>query len=118
MFGKYSAEEIKSKFREIYAIDRNQTDKQFRLNIATYELGDTVKLLVYETVFGEDSPEVKRISKGEKKRSLGDLIMQILMYADLEGYDFDELIEMGMYGLDNLKERVRKSSESKDNGKA
>lgn len=101
---------LKEKFNQVYATGSIQRDRQFRLNVLTYEMGDLVKSRVYEEIYGSDSPEMRRACRGEGKKAVSDALIQLLMFADIEGYEYDELLKIGLEGLDEFLERKKSAT--------
>lgn len=104
-------ETLKIKFNQVYAVGGDiQKDRHFRLSILTYQIGDLAKMVAYESIFGEDSPETKRAYHGERKKAVADALIQLLLFAHNESLDYDELLYIGLGGLDEFLERKRSSS--------
>jgi hypothetical protein len=106
MFPEY----LKEKFNQVYATGPVQRDRNFRLNVLTYEMGDLVKSRVYEEIYGSDSSEMRRAFKAEGKKAVSDALIQLLMLADVECYDYDELLKIGLEGLDEFLERKKSAT--------
>ena len=101
---------MRLKFDEVYRTSEDQTKRDFRFEVLTGEIGHMSTSIVYEKVFGKDSPELKRAyGKAELKRAVADTFIQALMFADNEHIGFDELLFLGLGGLDEYLERKRKS---------
>ena len=85
-----------------------QTNKQFRLNVLVYEIGDLVKSVVYSEVYGKNSPEMRRAFRyGEEKKALADALIQLLIFIDIEGFSYDEILKIGLDGLKEFLERKK-----------
>jgi hypothetical protein len=63
-----------------------------QLAILQYELGDLAKAIVYR----ERHPGDCRVWNVEAKISLSDLIAQTIIVCEREGWDFDEIKQMGI----------------------
>ena len=99
------------KFNEVYSIGPEQIDSQFRLDILDYCRGDISKIKAYLFEYGAKSHQMKRGYLGEGKFALSQLLVQVLLYVDCQGYDFDEMLQMGCDSLDGFIERKRKEAE-------
>jgi hypothetical protein len=101
---------MRTKFDQVFATGENQRNRDFRLKVLNGEVGDISTALVYEEVFGKNSPELKRAySKGHVLRAVADAFIQCLLFADNENMSPDELLQMGLGGLDEYLERKRES---------
>jgi len=109
MLAEYWKKIIDEKFEQVFSTDPIQRNKHFRLNILVYEIGDLVKTVVYEEIFGNGSPETRRACYGERKKALSDAMMQLLIFARNENYNYDELFKIGLDGIDDFLERQKKS---------
>lgn len=70
-------------------------------NVLTYELGDLVKNLFYSKIY----PERKKFHMIEAKTAMTDLLTQCRVISDREGWNFDEMVKMG---VDRMIERIER----------
>ena len=83
---------------------RSEVDKsaEYRGNICAYELGDLLKQGIYRKAYGES-----RWNQHEAEGALGDLLMMIFCYADIQGIDIFRAVVSGLKKLANREWRKK-----------
>ena len=81
---------------------------EFTLRVLTYEIGDLHKLLIYRERLG-DAGYI-----GDTELACADALTMILLFAEQQGYDLDELKELG---LERFEERMREVAERQAQGR-
>lgn len=67
-------------------------DSIHQLPILTYELGDLARGLIYMKRY----PDKADGYRGEAKLGMADLLAQCIVLCEREGWDFDEILELGI----------------------
>lgn len=83
-------------FEELWKLLRTehiQRDKYYRLSIASYQLGDVHKAVVYQQYYGSVG------SHAESKIAISDLIAQIHLLCLTLNLDYDKLQDLGLKRL-------------------
>lgn len=87
--------------RELKANEPTSNNRQFRMNIIMYEIGDLARALVYSDRFRDDEKQF-RIRMADGKSAIADVLTQLFLLCETTGWDFHEMRKLG---AEHLKER-------------
>lgn len=79
----------------------------FRMAIVDYNLGDVKRAVVYMNVFGSTG------MRAELQQSLGDELIQIMVFIKSMGFDVNETVAIGLDNYRLLKDRLIKKGVSR-----
>lgn len=96
------SENIRAKIGALLA-EKPQRNPYKRFAILTYQLGDVGKCLRYSEIY----PEERKAQLAYFKTAMSDLLIQVLILAELYNLDASELAALG---ADRLEEFRRRSS--------
>lgn len=89
-------EKIKNLLREA-----PQRDPYKRFTILTYQLGDVGKCLRYMEIY----PDERQAQKAYFKTAISDLLIQVMILAELYNLDLREITQLGADRLDEFRKK-------------
>ncbi len=94
------SESIRSRIKDLLA-EGPQRNPYKRFAILTYQLGDVGKCLRYSEIY----PEERKAQLAYFKTAMSDLLIQVLILAELYNLDASELAALGTKRLEEFKKR-------------
>lgn len=93
--------------RELKKNEPTSDNRQFRINIITYELGDLARAIVYADRFRNDEKQFK-IRMADAKLAISDVLTQLFLLCETNGWDFHEMRKLGAEHLEERHEDFKK----------
>ena len=94
------SESIREKIRTLLK-ERPQRDPYKRFTILAYQLADVGKCLRYMEIY----PDERRAQAAYFKTAMADLLMQVVILAELYKLDLQEITELGADRLEEFRKR-------------
>ncbi|SRR6266571_599766 len=94
------SESIRYKIRRLLE-ERPQRDPYKRFTILAYQLADVGKCLRYMEIY----PDERKAQAAYFKTAMADLLMQVIILAELYDLDLEEITQLGANRLEEFRKR-------------